>query len=80
MPSSSQKLTFVEGISTMGGAGNPSMKSGLGIHVYSCNANMEKQAFYSSDGDFLIVPQEGTLLIKTELGIMKVQPLEIAVI
>lgn len=41
---------------------------------------MEKQAFYSSDGDFLIVPQQGALLIKTELGIMKVEPLEIAIV
>jgi homogentisate 1,2-dioxygenase len=29
---------------------------------------MDKEAFYSADGDLLIVPQEGELLIKTELG------------
>jgi homogentisate 1,2-dioxygenase len=33
---------------------------------------MDKLAFYSSDGDMLIVPQEGPLLIKTELGILHV--------
>ena len=37
-------------------------------------------AFYSSDGDFLIVPQEGTLDIQTEFGFMKVCPTEIVVI
>jgi len=52
----------------------------MGIHFYSCNAGMDKEAFYSSDGDFLIVPQEGRLLIKTELGRMCVEPLEIVVI
>jgi len=41
----------------MCGAGNPGMKDGLGIHLYSFNSNMEKIAFYSADGDMLIVPQ-----------------------
>jgi homogentisate 1,2-dioxygenase len=41
---------------------------------------MEKQAFYSSDGDLLIVPQKGALLFKTELGLIRVEPLEIVVI
>ena len=50
------------------------------MHIYSCNAKMEKEAFYSADGDFLIVPQEGRLLIKTEMGIMAIEPQEIAVI
>lgn len=50
------------------------------MHVYACNTNMEKEAFYSSDGDLLIVPQEGALLLKTELGLIRVEPLEIAVV
>ena len=41
---------------------------------------MGKTAFYSSDGDFLIVPQEGTLYITTEFGKMTVKPREICVI
>lgn len=40
----------------MGGAGGPALKNGLGIHLYACNENMIKEAFYSSDGDLLIVP------------------------
>ena len=64
----------------MGGAGGPAMKDGLSILVYSCNTNMEKTAFYSSDGDLLIVPQQGALLVKTEFGRMRVEPLEICMI
>ena len=56
------------------------MKDGLSILVYACNANMEKEAFYSSDGDILIVPQQGAILVKTEFGRMRVEPLEICVI
>ena len=56
------------------------MKDGLGIMVYACNANREKEALYSSYGDLLIVPQHGALLVKTEFGKMRVAPLEICVI
>merc|ERR1711936_1549245 len=45
-----------------------------------CNISMTNKAFYNSDGDFLIVPQQGTLDIKTEFGKMKVFPNEICVI
>ncbi|CAH0563916.1 unnamed protein product [Brassicogethes aeneus] len=74
------KTDFVEGINTICGAGDPKLKHGLAIHVYSCNTDMLNRAFSNSDGDFLIVPQKGTLSIKTEFGKMTVKPNEIAVI
>ena len=58
----------------MCGAGNPAMKDGLGIHLYAFNADMGNKAFYSSDGDMLIVPQVGNLLITTEFGKIEVEP------
>jgi homogentisate 1,2-dioxygenase len=63
----------------MCGAGSPGMKDGLGIHLYSFNANMDKVAFYSADGDMLIVPQSGALSIITEFGKLQVEPEEICV-
>lgn len=41
---------------------------------------MDHQAFYSSDGDFLVVPQVGTLYIITENGKLEVPPKYIAVL
>lgn len=41
---------------------------------------MEREAFYSSDGDLLIVPQQGKILVKTELGRLLVEPQEIVVV
>ena len=41
---------------------------------------MTNEAFYSADGDLLIVPQEGDLLIKTEFGRIYIAPKEIAVV
>ena len=41
---------------------------------------MQDEFFYNADGDFLIVPQEGDLRFKTELGLIDVKPGEIVVI
>ena len=41
---------------------------------------MSRKAFVNSDGDFLIIPQQGSLDIQTEFGPLFVQPGEIAVI
>jgi homogentisate 1,2-dioxygenase len=40
----------------------------------------EGAAFYSADGDLLVVPQEGVLDIRTELGWLLVRPMEICVL
>ncbi|KAJ1948737.1 hypothetical protein IWQ62_006849, partial [Dispira parvispora] len=71
---------FLQGLRTVAGAGDPATRSGLAIHIYAANVDMGQRAFYSADGDWLLVPQQGTLVIQTELGWMEVRPNEIAVI
>lgn len=72
---------FISGLRLLGGAGDPTVKSGLAIYIYSADKDMDRhQAFYSADGDFLIVAQHGALDIRTELGRLLVRPNEIAVI
>ncbi|XP_063954651.1 homogentisate 1,2-dioxygenase-like isoform X1 [Lytechinus pictus] len=73
-------VDFVQGLSTVCGAGDPRSRHGTAVHVYTCNASMSDKSFYNSDGDFLIVPQEGELIIFTEFGKMMVNPNEICVI
>ncbi|KAI8370288.1 hypothetical protein BD560DRAFT_352115 [Blakeslea trispora] len=80
LPSSNEKVNFVQGLRTLAGAGDPACRSGLGVHIYTANSDMGKTAFYNSDGDLLIVPQQGALDIVTEFGKMMVSPNEIAVI
>jgi len=75
-----KSVDFVEGLHTIAGAGDPKSRNGCVVHVFLCNASMENKAFYNSDGDFLIVPQQGSLYITTEFGKMKVDPNEICVI
>eukprot|EP00808_Paulinella_micropora_P031454 g62298.t1 len=62
------------GLSTLGGAGSASSKSGFAVHVYTCNADMKDKAIVNSDGDFLLVPQLGRLLVQTEFGLLEVPP------
>lgn len=80
IPDVSKKVDFVEGVATVCGAGSPVSRNGLAIHIYACNASMENKSFNNSDGDLLIVPQQGTLHVTTELGRLDVDPNEIVVI
>ncbi|CAO3361721.1 homogentisate 1,2-dioxygenase [Azospirillum palustre] len=71
---------FVAGLVTMGGNGGPQAQTGCGIHLYTANRSMERRFFYDADGELLIVPQQGRLRLFTELGVLEVEPQEIALI
>jgi len=71
---------FVEGLYTMGGNGSPAAGSGVGIHLYAADRSMQGRYFYDADGELLIVPQQGRLRIATELGVLEVEPQQVAVI
>src|SRR5579864_3436918 len=71
---------FVEGLATIAANGAASARSGIGIHVYLANRSMSGRYFWNADGEMLLVPQEGRLLLHTELGLMDVAPGEIAVV
>jgi homogentisate 1,2-dioxygenase len=58
-PFPQQKIDFTQGLQSICGQGSPAARDGIAIYNYACNANMENKAMYNSDGDFLIVPQDG---------------------
>lgn len=70
---------FIDGIFTYAQSVGAGLGTGVGALGYACNKNMEGY-FYNSDGDLLILPQEGDLELRTEMGILKIAPKEIAVI
>ena len=41
---------------------------------------MPERFFANADGELLIVPQQGTLRLATEMGLLDVEPREIAVV
>ncbi|KAK9242600.1 Homogentisate 1,2-dioxygenase [Lipomyces tetrasporus] len=71
---------FVSSLRTVCGAGDAQTRNGLAIHLFVATKSMEKTAFYNSDGNFLVLPVIGDMDIKTELGIMRIFPGDIAVI
>jgi homogentisate 1,2-dioxygenase len=71
---------FLEGLVTIAGNGSAAAQHGIGIHVYAANRSMQGRYFYDADAELLIVPQLGRLKICTELGVLEIEPQEIAVI
>ncbi|QWT18748.1 homogentisate 1,2-dioxygenase [Bacillus sp. NP157] len=80
LPAPAPGTDFLDGLFTMGGNGGAAEQAGVGIHLYLANRSMEGRYFYNADGELLIVPQQGRLRIRTELGVLEVEPLEIAVV
>lgn len=80
VPIPTEPTDFVSGIVTMGGCGDPAMQSGVGLHIYAANQSMQGRYFYNADGEMLIVPQQGRLILRTELGVLEVSPNEIAIV
>ena len=70
---------WLDGLVSYGGTGSVAEQTGVGIHCYAATADMER-AFFSADGELLVVPQEGALSITTEFGRIDVAPLSIALI
>jgi len=52
----------------------------VGIHLYAANRDMQGRYFYNADGELLIVPQLGRLRLLTEMGVIEIEPQQIAVI
>jgi homogentisate 1,2-dioxygenase len=71
---------WLDGLYTMAGNGGPEGQHGVGIHLYAANRSMDGRYFHDADGELLVVPQQGRLRIATELGVLEVEPQEIAVI
>ena len=76
----SAQTDFVDGLVTYAATGDVSAQIGVGIHMYAANASMRGRAFFSSDGEFLIVPQLGALRLVTEFGAFDLPPLHIGLI
>jgi len=80
LPLPSAPTDFVDGLFTMAGNGDAASMTGCGIHLYAANRSMRDRFFYDADGELLIVPQQGRLRLLTELGVLEVEPQQIAVI
>lgn len=80
LPLPAEPTDFIDGLTTYAGNGDVSAQAGIAIHLYAANRSMQGRVFCDADGELLIVPQEGGLLLATELGRLELSPGEIALI
>ena len=80
MPLSDEPLTWLTGMMTVTTCGDVNTQVGMASHVYLVTQSMETSYFYSADSELLVVPQQGRLRFVTELGVLDVEPQEIALI
>jgi homogentisate 1,2-dioxygenase len=80
LPMPQKPTDFIDGLTTIAGSGDPAMQAGLAVHVYRANRSMIDRYFSDADGELMIVPQLGSLLLFTELGKLEVGPGEIALV
>jgi len=76
----SEDSDFIDGIFTVAGNGDAHSQTGVATHVYHANCSMRNRYVVNSDAEMLVVPQDGSLLLHTELGQLLIAPGEIAVI
>jgi len=70
---------FLDGLIALASTSAADQVEGVSVYVYAANASMQR-AFFSADGEWLVVPQQGRLRIVTELGVLELEPQEIAVL
>ncbi len=75
-----KETDFIDGLITMAANGNLQVQTGSAVHMYLATQDMTDRFFYNADGELLIVPQQGAILARTELGSLHVSPGEILVI
>ena len=80
LPLPGAATSFLQGVQTITTAGDAGSMAGIGAHIYCITQSMVDEYFYNADGELLFVPQQGSLRLWTEFGIIDVEPGEVAVI
>src|SRR5690606_27721721 len=80
LPLPVQPVDFIESLYTVAGNGSAAAQAGVAIHLYAADRDMAGRYFYDADGELLLVPQQGRLRIATELGVIEVEPQQVALV
>ncbi len=71
---------FVDGLVTMLANRDPAELEGVAVHVYRATADMADRYFFDADGELLLIPEQGRLDLRTEMGRIGIEPGEVALI
>ncbi|MGW1766215.1 homogentisate 1,2-dioxygenase [Streptomyces sp. NPDC002073] len=80
LPDPAPGTDFLAGLWTLGGNGDATQRTGMAVHLYAADTSMTDRVFSDSDGELLIVPERGGLLLHTEFGMLRAEPGHIALI
>ncbi|MFI9204567.1 homogentisate 1,2-dioxygenase [Streptomyces sp. NPDC053048] len=80
LPEPAEGTDFLAGLWTLGGNGDAAQRTGMAVHLYAANASMTDRVFSDADGELLIVPERGGLLLRTEFGLLRAEPGHVALI
>ena len=80
VPLDGAEFDFVDGMRTLAANGDADAQTGVGALIYVAGRSMDRRAFVNADAELLVVPQQGRLVITTELGVLDVAPGEIALL
>ncbi|MBO0653322.1 homogentisate 1,2-dioxygenase [Streptomyces triculaminicus] len=79
LPEPAPGTDFLAGLWTLGGNGDATQRAGMAVHLYHATSSMDR-VFSDSDGELLIVPERGGLLLRTEFGLLRAEPGHMALI
>ena len=80
LPIEDSPADFIDGLATLAGSGDPAAQAGVAVHIYRATRSMQNRYFVNADGEMMLVPQQGELLVFAETGRLAVAPGEICVI
>ncbi|MZD04396.1 homogentisate 1,2-dioxygenase, partial [Streptomyces sp. SID5785] len=80
LPDPAPGTDWLTGLWTLGGNGDATQRTGMAVHLYHANASMTDRVFSDADGELLLVPERGGLLLHTEFGLLAAAPGEVALI
>ena len=80
LPLASDSKDFLEGQFTLCGNGDARTQSGVSVAQYAFNRSMTTRFFYNADAEMLLIPELGTLVVRTELGVLNIKPTHIGVV
>ncbi|EST39761.1 homogentisate 1,2-dioxygenase [Streptomycetaceae bacterium MP113-05] len=79
-PAPAVDTDFLDGLWTLGGNGDATQRTGMAVHLYTADTSMTDRVFSDADGELLIVPEKGGLLLHTEFGLLRAEPGHVALI
>ncbi|MEU6842078.1 homogentisate 1,2-dioxygenase [Streptomyces sp. NPDC046716] len=80
LPDPAPGTDWLAGLWTLGGNGDATQRTGMAVHLYAADSSMTDRVFSDADGELLIVPERGGLLLRTEFGLLAASPGEVALI